>query len=305
MKNNGKSLSYLTKEGLHNVWTNRMMSIASVAVLTSCLTIIGCAAMLFFNVAEMLDKVGDQNVIMVFVEDNASDAETEQVGDTLNKIDNVRSVTFVPREESWEEQVESLGESAGILEGLQNPLPNAYEVSVEDLENFDSTVETISKVEGVQKVRENSELAAQISALSRSVGFVSLGIIALLFLVSLFIISNTVRITMYNRRLEISIMKAVGATNSFIRWPFMIEGIMLGIIAALVSLGLVATIYSIVAKAFSKFVSILSMSLLSFSGYWWQMLLCFLAVGVLTGVFGSAVSMRRYLTEQKGESDEI
>ena len=305
MQSSGKSLSYLTKEGLHNVWVNRMMSLASVAVLTSCLTIIGCAAMLFFNVAEMLDKVGDQNVIMVFVEDNADEATTEQVGEDLKKIENVGSVTFVPREESWEEQVESLGESAGILEGLKNPLPDAYEVTVDDLELFDSTVEKVSKVENVQKVRENSVLAAQISALSRSVGFVSLGIIVLLFLVSLFIISNTVRITMYNRRLEISIMKAVGATNSFIRWPFMIEGIVLGIIAAVVSLGLVAIIYTIVSSAFSTFVSALSMSLLSFSGYWWQMLLCFVAVGVLTGVFGSAVSMRRYLTEQKGESDEI
>ena len=295
MQSSGKSLSYLTKEGLHNVWVNRMMSLASVAVLTSCLTIIGCAAMLFFNVAEMLDKVGDQNVIMVFVEDNADEATTEQVGEDLKKIENVGSVTFVPREESWEEQVESLGESAGILEGLKNPLPDAYEVTVDDLELFDSTVEKVSKVENVQKVRENSELAAQISALSRSVGFVSLGIIVLL----------SVRITMYNRRLEISIMKAVGATNSFIRWPFMIEGIVLGIIAAVVSLGLVAIIYTIVSSAFSTFVSALSMSLLSFSGYWWQMLLCFVAVGVLTGVFGSAVSMRRYLTEQKGESDEI
>ncbi len=305
MQNNGKSLSYLTKEGLHNVWVNRMMSIASIAVLTSCLTIIGCAAMLFFNVGEMLDKVGDQSVIMVFVKDGADDAATKQVGDAISKIENVRQVTFVPKEESWEEQVESLGESAGILEGLQNPLPDAYEVTVEDLELFDSTVKKISEVENVLNVRENSDLAAQISSLSHSVGLVSLGIIILLFLVSLFIISNTVRITMYNRRLEISIMKAVGATNSFIRWPFMIEGIVLGIIAAFVSLGLVALIYSIVSKAFMDFMSGIGFSLLSFSGYWWQMLACFVAVGVLTGVFGSAVSMRRYLTEQKGESDEI
>lgn len=305
MQSSGKSLSYLTKEGLHNVWANRMMSLASVAVLTSCLTIIGCAAMMFFNVNAILDRIGDQNVIMAFVDENLDEASTKQVGEDLGKIENISSVTFVPREQSWQEQVDSMGDDVSILAGLENPLPNAYELTVENLELFDDTVTKVRAVENVMEVRENSEIASQLSQLSKSVSIVSIGMIILLFLVSLFIISNTVRITMYNRRLEISIMKAVGATNSFIRWPFMIEGIFLGIIAAVVSLILVAILYSIVANAFSKFISVLGISLLSFAGYWWQMLLCFIAVGVLTGIFGSVVSMRRYLTEQKGESDEI
>lgn len=305
MQSSGKSLSYLTKEGLHNVWANRMMSLASVAVLTSCLTIIGCAAMMFFNVNAILDRIGDQNVIMAFVDENLDEASTKQVGEDLGKIENISSVTFVPREQSWQEQVDSMGDDVSILAGLENPLPNAYELTVENLELFDDTVTKVRAVENVMEVRENSEIASQLSQLSKSVSIVSIGMIILLFLVSLFIISNTVRITMYNRRLEISIMKAVGATNSFIRWPFMIEGIVLGIIAAIVSLILVAILYSIVANAFSQFISVLGISLLSFAGYWWQMLLCFIAVGVLTGIFGSVVSMRRYLTEQKGESDEI
>lgn len=305
MENKGKSISYLTKEGFHNVWINRMMSVASVAVLTSCLTLMGCVTMLLLNVDVVFEKIGDQNVIMAFVDQNLDGETTELVGENLGKISNISSVTFVSREEAWADQVESLGEDNAILEGIENPLPNAYKLTVENLELFESTVAEVKAVENVLEVRENSYLASQLSQISQSVSSASVGMILLLFLVSLFIISNTVRITMFNRRLEIGIMKSVGATNGFIRWPFMIEGMVLGVVSAVLSVILVGIIYYAVAGAFSDLISVMGVRPLSFGGYWWKMLLFFIAAGVLTGVFGSFVSMSRYLTEQKGESDEI
>lgn len=300
-----RSLSYLTKEGVHNVWSNRMMSMASVAVLVSCLTIIGCAAMLFFNVEAMLDKVGDQNVIMAFVDDNIDETATKAVGEDLKNLGNISSVVFVSKEEAWKEQVESLGSDAAVLEGLENPLPNAYKVTVENLETFDATAQQVKNVTNVMSVLENSKLAGQLLSMSKSVTLVSAGIIFLLFLVSFFIVSNTVRITMYTRRLEIKIMKSVGATNRFIRWPFMIEGIILGIISVIVSLALVAAVYAGASNVFGSMVSVMGGTMVKFSEHFWQMLICFTAVGVFTGIFGSAVSMNKYLKEQKGESDEI
>ena len=134
--------------------------------------------------------------------------------------------------------------------------------------------------------------------ISHSVSIVSVGLVIMLFLVALFIISNTIRITMFSRKLEISIMKAVGATNWFIRWPFMIEGMILGTISGIVSLGVLWGLYAVAEKVFAQTLSLIGFSLVPFSEYWWQILLVFVAIGLFTGGFGSLVSMAKYLKEQ-------
>ena len=295
----GTSLKYLTHEGFRNVGVNRLMSLASVTVLMACLIIMGAGIMIYFNINNVVDKVQSQNVVMVYVADDASEDETTQIGTSLKGISNVESCEFVPKEVAFQEQIQSMGGDAALFEGFDEiPLPDAYKVTVKDLSQFENTVSQIKQINKVDSVRENSDLASKLLSLRHAVSIVSVGLVVMLFLVALFIISNTIRITMFSRKLEISIMKAVGATNWFIRWPFMIEGMILGTISGIVSLGVLWGLYAVAEKVFAQTLSLIGFSLVPFSGYWWQILLVFVAIGLFTGGFGSLVSMAKYLKEQ-------
>lgn len=295
----GTSLKYLTHEGFRNVWVNRLMSLASVTVLMACLIIMGAGIMIYFNINNVVDKVQSQNVVMVYVADDASEDETTQIGTSLKGISNVESCEFVPKEVAFQEQIQSMGGDAALFEGFDEiPLPDAYKVTVKDLSQFENTVSQIKQINKVDSVRENSDLASKLLSLRHAVSIVSVGLVVMLFLVALFIISNTIRITMFSRKLEISIMKAVGATNWFIRWPFMIEGMILGTISGIVSLGVLWVLYAVAEKVFAQTLSLIGFSLVPFSAYWWQILLVFVAIGLFTGGFGSLVSMAKYLKEQ-------
>lgn len=295
----GTSLKYLTHEGFRNVWVNRLMSLASVTVLMACLIIMGAGIMIYFNINNVVDKVQSQNVVMVYVADEASEDETTQIGTSLKGISNVESCEFVPKEVAFQEQIQSMGGDAALFEGFDEiPLPDAYKVTVKDLSQFENTVSQIKQINKVDSVRENSDLASKLLSLRHAVSIVSVGLVVMLFLVALFIISNTIRITMFSRKLEISIMKAVGATNWFIRWPFMIEGMILGTISGIVSLGVLWGLYAVAEKVFAQTLSLIGFSLVPFSEYWWQILLVFVAIGLFTGGFGSLVSMAKYLKEQ-------
>lgn len=295
----GTSLKYLTHEGFRNVWVNRLMSLASVTVLMACLIIMGAGIMIFFNINTLLDSVQSQNVVMVYVADDATEDETAQIGSSLNNIGNIESCEFVPKEEAFQKQIESMGGDSALFEGFdESPLPDAYKVTVKDLSQFENTVSQIKQIDKVDSVRENSDLASKLLSLRHAVSIVSIGLVVMLFLVAVFIIANTIRITMFSRKLEISIMKAVGATNWFIRWPFMIEGMILGTISGIVSLGVLCGLYALAEKAFSQTLSLLGFKLVPFTEYWWQILLVFVAIGLFTGGFGSLVSMGKYLKEQ-------
>lgn len=300
MKNNG-SLGYLTREGFRNLYVNRLMSIASISVLFSCMVMIGAAFMLMVNINMFIGSVEDQNVIMVFVEDEATQEQTKALGESIKAQDNVSKCTFISRESSFEQLKNDMGDSSVMFEGLDsNPLPDAYEVVLEDQELFDETVESLAKLDNVLHIRENRQLAAKLSGLRNTVSYVSIGIISLLLIVSLFIVSNTIRITMDSRRLEINIMKSVGATRWFIRWPFMVEGMMLGVISGVLALLAVWAIYAAVSRSLVSMLSGLGMTgVAPFGKYALILLAVFLGLGLVAGAFGSAVSITRYLREKE------
>lgn len=293
------NVGYLTKEGVRNVWSNRLMSVASIAVLTSCLLLIGVAVMLFANINMALDDVQEQNIIMVYLDDNISEEDINTVGQDIRMISDIESAEFVSKEDAYQSQLESLGDDAKLMEGLEeNPLPDSYEVYLKTLDHYDTVQDSLKAIDHVSSVRGNSDLAEQVRQISRAVTIVSVGIIIMLLAVSLFIIANTVRVTMYNRRLEISIMKAVGATNWFIRWPFIIEGVIIGIVSGLVSELLVFGLYELALKNIGNVFSMLGGAAIPFSAYAVKMLIAFILVGILAGAVGSIVSMARYLKEQ-------
>ena len=295
----GSSLKYLTREGFRNIWVNRLMTLASVTVLLACLVIIGVGAMAFFNIDALLDKVEAQNVVMVYVEMDSDDLTTSGVGVELQKMENIESCEFIPKEDAFRAQIESMGGDSAVFEGFTEcPLPDAYKVTLMDLTQFSATVAQIKTLTGVSSVRENSDLASKLLSIRRAVTVVSIGLVAMLFLVALFIIANTIRITMFSRKLEINIMKAVGATNWFIRWPFLVEGVLIGIIASVLSLGVLWGLYELAAVSFSDLLLSLGFSFVPFTRYALQILGVFLGIGIFTGGFGSMISMNKYLKEQ-------
>ncbi len=302
-----RSFGYLTKEGFRNIWTNRLMSIASIAVLLSCLIMIGSAFMVLVNIQKVIDNIEDMNVIVAYVKSDVDKIRTASLGDDLKALKNVASVEFVDKETAFKEQIEAMGTNADYFADAENILPDTFKITVEDMEKFDLTAREISGLSEIESIRDNKDVAVALANIRSSVTYISVGIIILLMLVSLFIISNTVRITMFSRRLEISIMKSVGATNGFIRWPFVIEGILLGIISAILSLGAVWGAYGVAKKSIVSMVGGImgiGSSLIDFKDYFFLLLFSFLAIGILSGVIGSMVSIRKYLKEQGGVIDE-
>lgn len=294
----GASLGYLTREGFRNIWVNRLLSLATIMVLISCLIIVGSGSLIFLNINAVLDLIEGQNVVMVYVNDDADDTMTQTLGVQLEAHTNVLEVEFVPREEAFQRQIESYGENAEVLQGLSPEiLPDAYKVTVKDLEMFDATVAEIRNYENVLQIKENSDLAGKLASIRNAVTYISIGIVAILFFVSLFIVSNTIRITIYNRRLEISIMKAVGATNAFIRWPFMVEGILLGVFSAILGLGIQYGVYSIASIWLGNMLSMLGGEAVNFLDYVWVIFGIFAFIGVVIGAFGSIISLNKYLKE--------
>ena len=295
----GASLAYLTREGFRNIWVNRLLSLATIVVLISCLIIVGSGTLLFLNINSVLDLIEDQNVVMVYIEDSATEAQTDSLKVSLLAMENIEDdIIFVSREEAFERQKKAYGDKAALLDGLSPTiLPNAYKVKVADLERFNETVEEIKNLPYVLQIHENSELAGKISSIRDAVTYISLGIVAILFFVSLFIVSNTIRITIFNRRLEISIMKAVGATNAFVRWPFMVEGILLGLFSAVIGLGIQYGIYSLASIWLGNIMSMLGGSVVSFGEHIGLVFGMFAFVGVFIGVFGSIISLNKYLKE--------
>lgn len=304
----GSSLRYLIKEGFRNTWTNRMMSVASICVLLSCLVLIGSASMIFFNINALVDRIEDENVIMVYISDDTTDADISAMGESLNSMSNVQNVEFVAKEDAWAEQLETMEEAQAEFFteiSTEIPLPDAYKVTVADLTQFSKTVSEIKTLDHIDTVRENTDLAKKLDTISHGITIIAIIIIAVLFAISLFIISNTIKLTVYSRRLEISIMKSVGATNSFVRLPFVVEGIILGVISGAVSLGVVWGVYELAIKEFSDLFTSIGLVPLSFTDYAWYMLGAFLLIGIVSGVGGSLITMRKYLNKEGSEIGEI
>ena len=298
MKRN-RNVRYLTQEGIKNIGTNRLMSVASVAVLMSCLVMIGSALLIFLNVDALLQNIEDQNIIMVFVDVGSDQATVQGVEQQINTIDNIQSCEFVSKAEAYQKVLESLGSNATLLSDSDDSfLPDGFRLTVKDMDLFASTVAQLQSIDHVLNVQQNTDLAARLSRVRRSVSYVSICIIALLFVVSLFIIANTVKITMFSRKLEISIMKAVGATNWFIRWPFLIEGITIGLISAVCGFGVLYLIYYLASDSLLDIFGLLDNSLVNFWDYAAYIGAGFVAVSIVTGGIGSIISIGRYLKEQ-------
>ena len=288
------SFRYLVRVGFRNLWQNRFMAMASIGVLISCLILTGGAYMVFENIDRAFEWMYGQNVIVAFADMDATDEQTAAMTEKLESITNVASVEFISKDELMDRYLDSFPEELHEDLKAENPLQDSFVITFEDLSKFEATVMQIQQVEHVDTVEYEPEIAELLTKVRQVVLAVGGWIIGLLLLVSLFIIANTIKLTVYNRRLEIYIMRSVGATSGFIRFPFVVEGMMLGLISGALSYGLLYFVYTQLAGLFTFG----DYRLIAFSEVWLVLLLGFLIGGVLTGVLGSAISMGKYLKEE-------
>ncbi len=294
------SLRYLIREGFRNIWQNRFMAIASVAVLVVCLLLTGFAYLVLENVRNAFDWVYGQNVVVAFAETSLTEQEVSAIGVAIRNIDNVKEVTFLSKEESLEKYGDSLPEATyESLKGENNPLSDAYIVTFTDLALFDETVAAIEAVVGVEETSYDGNIAQTLTTVRKVALTVGVWVVVLLLAVSLFIIANTIKLTVYNRRLEIYIMRSVGATGAFIRIPFIVEGMVLGLISAALSYGVIWFLYDKLLGFFPVSASLFS--LVPFGNVWHTVLIGFAVIGTLTGMFGSTIATGKYLHKEGSE----
>lgn len=331
------SFNYLTKEGIKNVWVNRLMTLSSVGVLVACMVLIGLALMLSLNVTKIIGDLEKQNVVMAYLDDyNAAlydddrvipegsevdengisedsytihnEAEAKAVCDEIAALDNVASAEYVSKEQGLEDVKKNMLEGEAkyftfLDEENGNPLSDAVKVTMNDLSYFNETVEAISKVKGVESIQSQNDLADKINSIKDGVFIAGIAIISILLIISLVIVSNTIRVTMYNRKLEISIMKAVGATDAFIKLPFVVEGITIGIISAVLAEGILYCCYRVATEAILS--NIGSYSIISFSSKALTLFGVFAGIGVLAGSIGSIIMIGKYLRREGSEFTAI
>lgn len=295
------SFQYLTKQGLHNLRANRLMSLASIGVLTACLLLTGIAGLFSANVNSLVEYLGDQNETVVYLDQGLSDEQLASVDQTLRSMPGLAAVTYVSQEEVLETYKGYMSEYADLFNDFEedNPFHANYRVVLEDLNQMDGMIAQLEQIDGVYSVSAPTQLSSVFLTIQRAVTYAGWALVAVLALVSVVVISNTIRLTVFARRKEINIMKYVGATNGFIRWPFFVEGTSVGLISGLLAAGLVIGAYALVVNkvgAMSGFWGpILGSCLLSVGQVWPIVLGAFLIFGVIIGSIGTATSIRKYL----------
>lgn len=295
----GSSFSYLTKEGFRNIRQNKMMSLASILVLLTCMLLIGATVLFSDNVASTLKQIEDVNEISVYLYADIDPVQKQNVEEDLNALSNVTSITYVSKEEAAENMRSKLGDKAILIGDDVSYFPESYIIKLDDISKMDEISGTISGYVGVSSVTSTKGLADTLLNIRSLVNIGSTIVVALLIIVSLVITGNTIRLTVFNRRKEISIMKYVGATDNFIRLPFIIEGTLLGIIAAIFAFLITWGYYDYLIKSYQEwatgFLATLSPSIVPFNIIAPKLGIGFLGGGFLTGALGSTFFVRKYL----------
>jgi cell division transport system permease protein len=297
-----RTLGLQFKEGLKGLWRNRMMSLASIGSVTAVLLVLGLSLVIIINVNNITKYVESSVEIKAFLFDGLSESQIKTISDSIKGMEGIREVTYESKEEALEKWQAQLGNKGDLLTGLEgddNPLPSSYIVKVEDPTVIAQTAERIATLEGVEEVRYGKDIVDSLIQSTKAVRVVGIVLIVVLALISIFIISNTIKLTVVARRKEISIMKLVGATDGFIRLPFIIEGLCLGFVGSLLASGTLAAIYNyfftLVSRNYASFFALVSASLAPVGQTVYSTSMVLSAIGVLIGAIGSVISLRRFL----------
>ena len=289
------NIGYLMKEGIRGIFLHGFASVAAICVTVACLLIVGGFSCLTYNISIMIEDLNKTNQVLVYVDENYTDAEARSVGTLINKVDNVYKAEFKHREEALEDFVADHGGDNAFAGVDANPLRHRFVVLLEDNSLIKETVAELEKVEGVVKISAAYELAEGFTTLQDVLHIASIAVIGVLLLVSLLIISNTVKLAMYDRRDEIAIMKMVGATNGFIRLPYVVEGFTLGMIGAGLAFGALWLMYDALLGRMAAVDTLKLLDFVPFQELLLPMICTFCAAGLFVGIVGSWTSIRKFM----------
>ena len=286
---------YYIREGVRSIFTHGFMSFASVFIIVACLIIMGSFTLLAFNVNMLIGEFEDENIILAYINDNLSVEDARALGPRIEIIPNVRSIEFRTRDEAFESFVAQYENKSRFDNVDSSVLRHRFLIYVDDISQMGATQREIADIIGIGTVNANLEIARGFVVLRNVVSGVSITLVAILLIISLFIMSNTIKLATFERREEIAIMKVVGATNSFIRWPFVFEGFILGLLGSLFAFLAQWAIYigvtdAIIAGASGGFIHTIPFSQAAL-----PLLVVFVAIGFGVGILGSSVAIRKYL----------
>ena len=291
-------LGYLIGEGFSNVFKNKKSTGASLMIMCATMIIFGIFLILGENINHFVDQVKSEQGFQVFLTTDATEAEVTEVGEKIRALDGVSSAEHKTKQDALNTMKEKLKDKDGVLDGFNYEVfSESYVVTLTDLNKSKEVQGQILKFDNIKKITSSDETVTTLINLANGIRVVTAVILALLIIISIFIISNTIKLTVHARRKEISIMKYVGATNSFIRWPFIVEGMIIGIVASLISIAIVGGFYSVLAQEAvnAEFMQVMNMSLVSFKDMFSSIILVYMLLGIGIGALGSVISMRKYL----------
>ena len=289
------NIGYLLKEGFRGIFTHGFMSFAAIFVTVACLLIVGSFSLAMYNVHIMVDELNRSSEVMVYIDENLSLSEARSIETRINLVNNVHKATFKSREEALKDFIADHDGDESFNGVTAEDLRHRVVVVLEDNSTMKTTVDQISQIKGVAKISAPYELAEGFSTVQNVLLIVSAFVILGLSLVSLVIISNTVKISVYDRRDEIAIMKMVGATNGFIRLPFVVEGLTLGMVGAGIAFGLEWLLYNILVTRVEAMDSLEMFNFVPFQQMLVPMICVFAAVSLFVGTVGSLTSIRKFM----------
>ena len=291
-------LGYLIGEGISNVFKNKKSTGASLMIMCATMIIFGIFLVLGENINHIVDDIKSEQGFQVFVKVDATQDEIEQFGEEIRKIPGISTVEYISKEDGLNSMKERLKDQQGVLDGFNvEAFKASYLVKVSDLTQSKDIQEQIKKIPNYAKITSSDETVSALINIANGIRIVTGVVLILLIVISIFIIANTIKLTVHARRKEISIMKYVGATNSFIRWPFIVEGMVIGIIASIISIVIVGGAYNLISQKLVDvaFMKLIGMSLVSFGDMLSSIIVVYMLLGIGIGVLGSVMSMRKYL----------
>ena len=290
--------TYLIKEGYENLKKHGSKTFSTMLIICATMLVLGIFLVLFTNVNKNVETVKVEQGIQAFIEDTATEADIEYIKDSIEKIDGVGEIRYIDKDMAYEDAKNVFKDQEYFLEGLDKVqiFPASYVVKFADLEQADNIKNSIEKIDGIYKVKYNSSTINAVISISKIANVFLLGIGIVLLVVSIFIISNTIKLAVYSNKREIFIMRYIGATNSFIKRPFVIEGAIMGVVSALISFMIISITYVVIYARIPKFGSSLGVfGFIPYTKLWLPILAIYVVLGLFIGILGSSISIKKYL----------
>ena len=289
-------LTYLIGEGFSNVFKNRKQAFTSIGTMCLTMLIFGIFFVIGQNLNHFVDEIQKEQGMQVYMKNGVTESEIEELKQKLHEIEGINTVQYVSQAEGLQYMKDRMGE--GLMEGIdENVFPVSYIITLTDLKLSKQIQSKIEKFDHIDEVRSSNDTINALVKIAKGIRVATYVILLSLIIFAVFIITNTIKLTVHARRREISIMKYVGATNGFIRWPFAVEGMIIGLISGAISIGILAAIYSLIVRwqGLIQFLAKIGLTLLNFSDMLNLILIVYVLLGIGIGVLGSTISMRKYL----------